>query len=189
MIDELTNLFTAFSRIQRLSAALHQISNTVRFRAPTTLPKRMQREPTPVGGPPQHRFRHHRKSTADTGEAAVLRKAAQLNRALERTGDLENRMRNFRIGNVRLVRGIEEQNPIMSARVIDPARELRARCDGTSWIVWKTKINEIDMLVRRLRNEIVFRSTGQITNPLVAPILSRRRRVARHHVFVPLHLT
>ena len=48
MIDELTNLFTAFSGIQRFSAALHRVSNTVRFRAPTPLPKRMQREPSSV---------------------------------------------------------------------------------------------------------------------------------------------
>src|SRR5215471_18437411 len=113
MTDELPNLFTAFSRIQRFSAALYQISNTIRLRAPTTLPKRMQREPSSVSASPQHRFRHHRKSTTNTGEAAVLRKTAQLNRALERTRYLENGMRNFRIGDIRLVRGVEEQKRIV----------------------------------------------------------------------------
>ena len=96
-------------------------------------------------------------------------------------------MRNFRIGNVRLIRRIEEQKRIVLARVIDPARELRARCDGTSWIVWKTKIDEIDMLLRRLGHEIVFRRAGQIMNALVAAILSCRARVARHHVCVHVH--
>jgi len=89
MIDERMNLFMALSGIQRFSAALHQVSNTVRFRAPTTLPKRMQREPSSVSTSREHRFRHHGKSTAHTGEAAVLGKAAQFNCARERTRDVE----------------------------------------------------------------------------------------------------
>src|SRR5262249_40384152 len=155
-IDECVNLFTAFSGIQRFSATLHRVSNTVRFRAPTPLPKRMQREPTTIGRPREHRFRHHRESTTHTGEPTVLGKAAQFNRAPQRTRDLENRVRNFRIGNVRLIRGIEEQKRIVFLRVIDPARELRARSDGASWIVWKTKIDEVDMLLRWLGNKIVL---------------------------------
>src|SRR6186997_3355288 len=119
----------------------------------------MQWEATTVISPRLHRFRHHRKSTAHTGEAAVLRKAAEFNRARKRTRDVENRMRNFRIGNVRLVRGIEEQKRIVFVRVIDPACELSARCDGTSWIVWKTKINEIDILFRWLGHKTVFGGT------------------------------
>jgi hypothetical protein len=96
-------------------------------------------------------------------------------------------MRNFRIGNVRLIRGIEEQKRIMFARVIYPVCELRAGCNGTSGIVWKAKIDEIDMLVRWLRHEIVFRRAGQIINALVAAILSCRARVAPHHVCVHVH--
>src|SRR5262245_13448225 len=124
----------------------------------------MQWESTTVTSPRVHRFRHHRKTAAHTGEAAVLRKAAQFNRALECTRDLENRMRDFRIGDVRLVGCIEEQKRIMFVRVIDPARELRTRCDGTRWVVWKTKIDEIEMLFRWLWHEIVFRRTWQIIN-------------------------
>ena len=75
----------------------------------------------------------------------------------------------------------------MFVRVIDPARELRARCDGTSWIVWKTKIDEIEAFVWRLGHEIIFRFAGQIINALIAAILSRRACVARHHVCVHVH--
>src|SRR6516164_11769214 len=85
MIDERMNLFAAFGGIQRFCATLHRVSNTVRFCAPTTLPERMEREPAPVSGSREKRFRHHRKSTAHTGEATVLGKTAQFNRALERT--------------------------------------------------------------------------------------------------------
>src|SRR5215813_14252500 len=105
----------------------------------------MQRKPAPVIAPCEHRFRQHCKSTAHTGEAAVLGKAAQFNCTLERTRNLENRMRNLRIRNVRLVRGIKEQKRIVFARVIDPACELRARRDGTGWIIREAKINEINV--------------------------------------------
>jgi len=54
-------------------------------------------------------------------------------------------------------------------------------------IVWKTKIDEIDMLLRWLGHKIVFRRARQIINALVAAILSRRARVARHHVGVHVH--
>src|SRR3954451_15047491 len=103
----------------------------------------MQREVAPVSGSRQHRFRHDGKSTAYTGEAAVFGKTAKLNRAVECTGDLENGMGNFTIGNVRFIRCIEEQKRIVFVRIIDPARKLRARCHCTSWIVGKTKINQI----------------------------------------------
>src|SRR5438045_1892404 len=109
MIDERTNLFTTIAGIQRFGAALYRISNTVRFRAPTTLPKRMQRQPTTIDRPREYRFRHHCKPTAHTGEPAVFGKTPQFDRALACAGNLKNRMRNFRIGNVRLIRGIEEQ--------------------------------------------------------------------------------
>src|SRR5215472_13745433 len=96
-------------------------------------------------------------------------------------------MRNFGIGDVRLVGGIEEQKRVMFMRVSDPARELCARCDGTGWVVWKTKIDQIDRLLRRFRHEIVLRRTWQIINGLVAAILSYRARVARHNVCVYVH--
>src|SRR5262245_29507840 len=127
----------------------------------------MQWEATTVISPRVHRFRHHRKTTAHAGEAAVLRKAAQFNRALERTRDLEYRIRNFRIGDVRRVGGMEEQKRVGFVRVSARARELCTRCDGTRWVVWKTKIDEIDRLLRRFRHEIVFRRTWQIINALV----------------------
>src|SRR6516225_3194563 len=147
----------------------------------------MQWEPTTVSSPRLHRFRHHRKTTAHAGETAVLGKAAQFNRTHERTRDLENRARNFRIGNVRLVRGVEEQKRVMFARVIHPARQLRTRCDGTSWIVWKTKIDEIDVLLRWLRHEVVLRGAGQIMNSVVGAVLSRRAGMTRHDVCVHVH--
>src|ERR1043166_5009387 len=107
MIDEVADLFTSLRGIQCFSAALNRISNTVRFRAPTTLPKRMQRKSAAVSTTREHRFRHHREPAAHAGESTVLGKTAQFDGAIERTRDFENGMRNFRIRNVRFVRGIK----------------------------------------------------------------------------------
>ena len=75
----------------------------------------------------------------------------------------------------------------MFARVIHPTRQLGTRCDGTSWIVWKAKIDEIDVLLQWLGHEVVLRVAGQIVNPVVATVLSRRAGVARHHVCIHVH--
>ena len=96
-------------------------------------------------------------------------------------------MRNFRIGNVRLVRGIEDQKRIVLVRIINPVCELVARCDSTSWIVWETKIDEIDTLLWWLGHELVFRRAKQIRNPFVAAIVSYGAGVARHHVRVHVY--
>src|SRR5215471_8537607 len=107
----------------------------------------MQREPTAIARLCQHSFRQHRKAAAHTGKPAVLRKTAKFHGALARAGNFENGTRNFAIRNVGLVRGVEQQKRVVLARVIYPARKLPARCHGTRGIVWKTKIDKIEMLV------------------------------------------
>src|SRR5262249_50628493 len=117
----------------------------------------MQREPTAVVRSGEQIFRHHRKATAHTGESPVFRKTAEFHSALARAGNLENGMRNLGIGNVGLVCGVEQQKRVVFASVIHPARKLLARCHGTRWIVWKTKIDQIEMLVWRRWHETIFR--------------------------------
>ena len=75
----------------------------------------------------------------------------------------------------------------MFARVFDPARELRARRHRAGRIVRKTKINQIDMFLRWLGNEIVFRCARQIDDPFVAAVFPGRPRVAGHHVGVDVN--
>src|SRR6266566_1619758 len=78
MIDERAYLFAAFWQIQRFRAALHQITHAVRFRAPTPMPKRMQRQLFSRLRPRQQFFRHHGKAAPDPGESASFGKTAQL---------------------------------------------------------------------------------------------------------------
>ena len=74
----------------------------------------------------------------------------------------------------------------MFARVLDPARKLRARRHGPGWIVGKTKVNQIDMFLRRIRNEIVVGSARQIENAFIPTFARRATCVSSHHVRVDI---
>ena len=95
-------------------------------------------------------------------------------------------MRNFRIGNVRLVSGIEEQKRLVFARVRDPRRKLLAHGYGAGWIIRKTEINQIDVFLRRLGDKIIFRRAAQIKKPFVAAVFSRGAGIAGHHVRIDI---
>src|SRR5207253_8963148 len=118
------------------------------------------REAAVAGGGPQG-FRHHGEGATRAGEPAVLRKAAEFNRALARAWDFVDRMRNLRVGDVRLVSGVVEEDRFVLQRVIDPGGELFAPGNGAGWIVWITKVNEVHFVLRNFRHEIVGRGARQ----------------------------
>src|SRR5206468_96765 len=74
MVDQIANLLTALSRIQRFGATLHRIRHAVRLGTPTALPKWMQRKSPTVAGSRDNGFWHHGKSATHTGETTVFRK-------------------------------------------------------------------------------------------------------------------
>ena len=96
-------------------------------------------------------------------------------------------MRNFRIGNVGLVGCVEQDQCVVLPRVIDPARKLFARRHRAGGIVWKTKINKIDMFLRRFGDKFVFRVARQINDSFVASVFARRAGVTGHHVRVDVN--
>jgi len=182
MINERVNFFTAFRRVKGFRAALNRITHAIRFRAPTPLPKGMEGKPATVLCPREYRFRHYCKSATHAGKPAVLGKAAQFNRALPCFGNFEYGMRNIWIGNIGFVRGIEEKQRLVPARVIDPPRELFSRCNGSGWVIRKTEINKIGVFSRWIGDKSILSCARQIQNSFVAPIFSCRPTAARHHV-------
>src|SRR5438132_11956700 len=144
------------------------------------MPKRMERQFFPEIGASEQRLRHHRKTATDAGEAANFRKTSELDRAFVPAFDFKNRMRNFWIGNVSFVSGVEQNERIMLTRVINPTGELLARRDRAGRGVGQTKINEIDMCLCRLGNEIVFGRAWQTNDAFGAALFSRRAGVTGH---------
>ena len=63
------------------------------------------------------------------------------------------------VANVSFVSCVEQNQRVVLARVVDPARELLPSRDRPGRIVGETKINEIDMFpaaAGRFGNEIIF---------------------------------
>ena len=84
MADQRPYLLLTFFGIDRLGAALDWITYTVKFCAEPSIPERVQRFLLATGRERGDRFRQYRKSTPNTGETAVFRKAAKLDRAVTR---------------------------------------------------------------------------------------------------------
>src|SRR4029450_12904361 len=119
MVTQRVTLLAAFRRVKRRSAALHRITHAIRFRAPTPLPKRMERKSATVLRPREHGLRHDCKSAAHAGEPAVLGKTAQFNCAVARARNFENGMRNIWLRNIRLVQGNSEHERLLRALLTD----------------------------------------------------------------------
>src|SRR6266513_4968648 len=103
MLNQRARLLAAFRQVKRLSAALHRITHTIQFRAPTPLPQRMERKSATILRPREHGFRHDCKSAAHAGEPAALGKTAQFNRAVARARNFENGMWNIWLRNIGFV--------------------------------------------------------------------------------------
>src|SRR5438067_5909137 len=113
-------------------------------------------------------FWHHCESATHTSEPAVLREAAEFERAFESARNLVDRTRDRGIADVSLVGGVEENDRFMLARVIYPARELRARRHRARRIVRKTKVDDVDGLGGRLGHKSIFRAARQVGDAFVA---------------------
>src|SRR6266581_9790059 len=72
----------------------------------------------------------------------------------------------------------------MLLRVSHPIFELRAQRDGSSGIVWKTEIDNVDVPRRRLGDELIFGEAWQIGDSFVTARAVNRSRVSGHHVGV-----
>ena len=75
----------------------------------------------------------------------------------------------------------------MFLRISDPALELGAARDRAGGIVGKAKVYNIGLLVRRARDETVFRAARQVDQSFVAARLIRRPGVSRHHVRIDVN--
>src|SRR5260370_37228468 len=138
-------------------------------------------------GASEQGLRHHRETAADSSETANFRKAAKFNCVFASAFDLENRMRNFLVRNVSFVSGVEQNEGIVLAGVLNPSHPLITSRDRASRIVWKAQINKIDMFpaaAGRLGDKIVFRPARQINYAPVTSLLSRKSGATRHYLSV-----
>ena len=157
MLNQPADLFAALGRVEGRRRPLDRIAHAVCFCAPTPMPQGMERQPLSVGPLREQRLWHDRKAAANSGESRPFGETAEFDRALPRARYFENGMRNFGLRNICFVRRVKEQNRCMLVRVLNPFSELLPRCDCSSWIIRKAKINQIGLFLRRLWNKVVLR--------------------------------
>jgi hypothetical protein len=75
----------------------------------------------------------------------------------------------------------------MLARIGDPRLELCARGHGASRVVREAEVNDVDVLLRRFGDEVVFRRAVQIHEPGVGAAVAGFAGVPGHDVRVDIH--
>src|SRR5204863_8056744 len=125
---------------------------------------------------------HHREPASDASEAAILRETAELYRAFPPSRNLEDRMRDRWIADVGLIGCVEKDDGLVFTGIIDPARQLLSRGHAACRIIRKTEVNDIDWLLRRLRNKAVGRSARKIGDPFIAAAVAGEARMTRHDI-------
>src|SRR5688572_2743822 len=96
-------------------------------------------------------------------------------------------MWNCRVRNISLVRRIEEYDGSVFQGVVHPILELRPACRRPSWVIGRAEVNNIDWLLRRIRNESVARSAWKINQAAISSGIIRKSRVSRHDIGVDVN--
>ena len=91
------------------------------------------------------------------------------------------------IADVGLVGGVEQNQSIVFAGIIDPTPQLLGRCHGASWIVWETEVYHIDVLLRRIGHEMIFDRARQISDPFVAAIAPHASGMTGHDIGIDVN--
>ena len=99
-------------------------------------------------------------------------------------------MRQCRVGDIRLVRGVVHDDGAVLVGVVDPCLQTRLVDDGARRVVREAQVNERNILVgmRQLGSEPVFPRAGHVDH--IAPqarCLIVCARAARHHVGIDVN--
>ena len=181
------HLRLAFRRVKRLRAALDDVTHAVEFRRRAPQPERMQRLEFAGFGLRVERLGHDGERATDAGESAVLRATAEFDGAVARAGNFVNRMRQRRVGDVRLVSRVEQNDGLVFERVFHPRLKLRPVRRRAGRIVRRAKINHVHVPLRRFGNETVAGFARQINQLGISARLVGLAGVAGHHVRVHIN--
>src|SRR5689334_18776153 len=93
-------------------------------------------------------------------------------------------MRNRRVGNVRFVGRVVQNDGVVCPRVVDPSLQLLAGGDHAGRVVGVAEVDQVDVLTRQLGGKPVVGGGGNVNQPRVTPLVVGGPCAARHHVRV-----
>ena len=169
--DQVGNLLLALGAVGRLGAALHGIGDPVELGAVPTVPQSMDVDAFARGGGAGQLVRDHRTGTADAGEPGVFAEAPELDRHFPGAVDFIDRMRNFGVGDVRLVGGVEENDRIVFTGEFHPGGERLAAGHRPGGIVGVAEVDQVDGSVGQGGHEVVFGGDRKIDQALEPSII------------------
>src|SRR5438876_12446917 len=103
MANQRLHLLLPLCAVERFRRTLHRIAHAIEFGARPALPQRMQAGWFSLGGERHERFRHDGERAAQSGEAALFGKAAELDGTLPSAWNFINRVRDAGLRDVSLV--------------------------------------------------------------------------------------
>ena len=96
-------------------------------------------------------------------------------------------MRDCRIANVSLIGRVEQNDRSVGQRVLYPSLKLGPRGRGPGGVVRRAQVNDVHVLLGRLRDEPVLGRAWQVSNPCVGTRGIGLARVARHDVGIHIN--
>ena len=184
MLDERADLLFSFGGKHRGGGLLDGVAGTVELGAVAARPELVQRDALAAVRLAANGLRNDDVGATHAGEAAVFRKAAELDGHVLGTFDFEDRARDLRVLDEGLVGGVEENDRIVLLRILHPGFELGAGGDGTGRVVGEAEIDEVGFFVRNVRDKLVSGIAGQVEQAGVSAVLIGVAGIAGHHVGV-----
>ena len=178
------DLSLSLGRVDGLSGPLHDVGCAVVLGSVSSGPERIEGRAVLI----LQSLRHHRIGQAQSGEAGVLGEGTQLDGAGFSSFAFIDAVRNVLLRNIGFIGRVKNDHTAFSVGIIHPFLQLRFRQSLAGGVVWEAQVDQIRALLRKIRNEAIFRRTGHVDH--IAPGLCGRivcAGPARHHVGIHIY--
>ena len=184
--DGFLHLCPAFGRIDRLGTTLGDVAGAVELGALAPVPQGIERDALVIEGSGGHFLGHHGIAATHARKAGGFREAAYLDGYFFRPAYLVDGMGNIVIVDVSLVGGIEDDERIVSQRIVDPLLQLVARERGACRVIGIAQVDQVDAVVGDGWDKAVCGGAGQVSNVAPASVFAQRTGTPAHHVAVDI---
>ena len=129
-------------------------------------------------------FRHNGVAAAYSRESGSLREAAELDGAFLRSLYLIDGVGHVVFADEGFVGGIEQNQRVVGERIVHPFLQLGLGQGGARGVVGVAEVDDVDALVRNLRDEVVLGGTRHVGDVAPLAVFLQYSGTSAHHVAV-----